>query len=268
MTTTTKAIKLSLIKLDAGTQSRAAINAEVVADYAERMTEGDKFPAVIVFHDGSDYFLADGFHRVLACERNKFKDVLADVRNGTREDALKFSLGANRSNGLRRTNADKRYAVELALKEFSDLSSNALAKLCGVSHTFVDSVRPQPATVASCETRKGADGKTRKMPAKRTGKPEDNHAWKLNGPAFSGWTTDKGGQSIPPEPPAISTPIEKQFTASAIAALDASAPKPAAPKRRPSSPEPDLERVELAQRAWVGADLPTRIAIKEMQAKL
>lgn len=169
-------LKLSQIRTDAGTQSRAGINEEVVADYAERMVEGDKFPAVVVFHDGTEYFLADGFHRVMAASRNEFLDVLADVRQGTRMDALKHSLGANTSNGLQRTTKDKRRCVEIGLKEFSSYSNRAIAQLCGVSDMMVAAIRNVTANQLqdSCSSpRVGLDGKTRKLPVKFEPEPAE-----------------------------------------------------------------------------------------------
>jgi uncharacterized ParB-like nuclease family protein len=159
-----QSIKLSSITTDGGTQTRCVINEEVVAEYAERMLEGDIFPAVTVFHDGTHYFLADGCHRVLAAQRNGFLDILADVHKGTKTDALKFAIGANRTNGLPRTNADKRRCVVLALESFSDMSDRAVAELCGVSNAFVGTLRAEVLTVNTSKTRKGKDGK--KYPAR------------------------------------------------------------------------------------------------------
>lgn len=84
-------------------------------------------------------------------------------RPGGRADALKFALGANAVHGHRRTNADKRRCVEIALREFPKLSSRAVAKVCGVSPGFVDHLRePQLPTVGSSPaTRTGLDGKER-----------------------------------------------------------------------------------------------------------
>lgn len=167
---TSQTLQLSQIRMDAGTQVRCVITSDVVEEYAERMAEGDKFPPVDVFHDTqlNEYYLADGFHRVAACLKNEFKDVLATVHRGDRLAALEFALAANQANGLRRTNADKHHAVAMAFKEFSDRSDRKIASLVGVSHTFVATLRSQLATVASSEPRKGADGKTRKP---RTPKP-------------------------------------------------------------------------------------------------
>ena len=39
-------------------------------------------------------------------------EIAADVRQGTRRDALLFAAGANSSHGLSRTTADKRRAIE------------------------------------------------------------------------------------------------------------------------------------------------------------
>ena len=62
-------LPLSFIRCDGGTQPREAINDAVVSEYAERIAEGDSFPPVTVYYDGSDYWLADGFHRVAASMR-------------------------------------------------------------------------------------------------------------------------------------------------------------------------------------------------------
>jgi hypothetical protein len=158
-------LKITLIRCDCGTQSRAAINEEVVSEYAERMSDGDKFPPVIVFFDGNEYYLADGFHRVCAASRNKLLEYECDVRMGTRSDALKFSLGANALHGLKRTNADKRRSVELALAEWPNLSDRAVADICAVTDWLVRDVRkalPQVRESRTCpqpESRVGKDGK-------------------------------------------------------------------------------------------------------------
>src|SRR5579872_887678 len=111
-------MKIKEIVVDAGTQTRFALNPEIVAEYAEAMKRGDKFPPVIVFGN----ILADGFHRVAAAKQAGLKDIAADVRKGTKTDALKFALKANVDHGARLTNADKRHKVEIALRELPNLS--------------------------------------------------------------------------------------------------------------------------------------------------
>ena len=137
----TKKLKLAEIVTDAGTQVRAGLNEATVADYAEALADGAKFPPVVVFHDGERYIAADGFHRVHAAIRVGATQIECDVRKGSKADALKFALGCNAHHGLRRTNADKRHAVELAVKEFGKLTDVALAELCAVNRELVGEVR-------------------------------------------------------------------------------------------------------------------------------
>lgn len=134
-------IKLSQLNTTAGTQTREHLSDETVNDYAERMAEGDTFPPVTVFHDGTDHFLADGFHRVAAAQKLSHKQIDAAIVAGSRLTALEFSLGANINHGLRRTNKDKRNAVHIAFAEFEEYTDRAIAKLCGVSHKFVSNTR-------------------------------------------------------------------------------------------------------------------------------
>src|SRR3954462_9709856 len=95
-----KLLKLSDVVTTAGTQIRARINEDTVDEYAVAMLDAEnKFPPVVVFHDGNQFILADGFHRMLAASRNGFKDIEADINKGTKSDALKFALSANAAHG-------------------------------------------------------------------------------------------------------------------------------------------------------------------------
>lgn len=154
-------IKLTDIAFDAGTQIREAINDQVVSEYAERMAEGVEFPAVVLFHDGNRYYLADGFHRYMASQRNSFVDIVADVRAGTKEDALWFALGANKANGHRMTDSDKRHAINLALLAWPDRSANQLAEQIGVSQSSVQRAKEQLMRTHNLPDRvTGKDGKS------------------------------------------------------------------------------------------------------------
>ena len=129
------ALRLDLIRTDGGTQTRAEVREDVVREYADAMTDGATFPAVTVFYDGSEYWLADGFHRYAAARLLNWLEIDAEVRQGTRRDAVLHSVGANAQHGLRRTNADKRRAVETLLRdeEWRGNGINWVAKQAGVS---------------------------------------------------------------------------------------------------------------------------------------
>jgi hypothetical protein len=154
--------KLDRIEMDTSIQCRAAIDTAVVTEYAERMKAGDVFPPVTLFGDADcRMYIGDGWHRIMAARQNGAVVIEADIRKGGRSDALKHALGANASNGLRRSNADKRRCVEIALKEFAKLSDNAIATLCGVDNHTVKAARPNNLGNSQVEKRIGLDGKER-----------------------------------------------------------------------------------------------------------
>jgi uncharacterized ParB-like nuclease family protein len=138
-----KKLNLNAIRIDGGTQPRERINMEVVGDYAEAVKVGIEFPPVIVFHDGAEHWLADGFHRYHAHQQAGKASIVADVRSGTVLDAKLLAVGANGAHGLRRTNEDKRRAVQMVLDEpaWNDWSDRKIAEACGVGHPFVAAMR-------------------------------------------------------------------------------------------------------------------------------
>lgn len=138
----TETIKISDITLDAGTQTRVELNEDRVSMFHEIIEEiGDMDPVEITF-DGLKYYLTDGFHRVMAHTRATRDYIEANVTPGTLEDAIRRSLSANAKHGLPRSNADRRKSVNMALdhEKWGKLSAREIAKMCVVSHTFVNNV--------------------------------------------------------------------------------------------------------------------------------
>ncbi|MBC7784975.1 MAG: ParB N-terminal domain-containing protein, partial [Burkholderiales bacterium] len=84
-------LAIKKIRTDGGTQPRAALDTFTVDAYADDMKRGDKFPPVDAFFDGTDYWLARGFHRTAAADRSGRKDIEATIHQGTRRDAILFS---------------------------------------------------------------------------------------------------------------------------------------------------------------------------------
>ncbi|MEJ6601738.1 MAG: ParB N-terminal domain-containing protein [Opitutaceae bacterium] len=155
-------ISLTLIDIYGGTQTRVATNDDAIESYAEEMMQGAEFPAITLYYDGTKYWLADGFHRLLAIKRNGGNSIEADVQPGSRSDALKHALGANATNGLYRTNADKRNVADIALREWPDLSNAYLADVCKVSGELVRKIRTElteSGQIAKAERVTGRDGK-------------------------------------------------------------------------------------------------------------
>lgn len=104
-------LKLSDIRLDGETQARISLDSKLVIEYAQSMREGDIFPPVVVFHDGSSYWLADGFHRWHAAKQAEISEIDADIMPGTVDEAQVFAFGANADRGLSLTPEDRRQAV-------------------------------------------------------------------------------------------------------------------------------------------------------------
>lgn len=141
----THLVELKKIRIDAGTQSRVEIDEQAVSDYHDVLEDGEDLPPITTFYDGIYYYVADGFHRYHAHKRSGRDMIECHVESGTVRDAVLFSLSANATHGLRRTTADKRKAVLTCLNdpEWSELSNREIAKLCKVSHTFVNKVRDE-----------------------------------------------------------------------------------------------------------------------------
>lgn len=85
---------------------------------------------------------------------------LYEIHALPRDDAVLAAAGANKTHGLRRTNADKRRAVEMALSVAGGRSDHWIAERCGVSPTTVGTVRASLSNLDSQVERKGRDGRT------------------------------------------------------------------------------------------------------------
>lgn len=187
-------LKLTEINIKGGTQPRAKIDLDVVAEYAERLDAGDVFPPVEVVFDGKEHWLWDGFHRFHGHTKAGRKSIACNVRQGTARDAVLFSCGANGHHGIRRTNDDKRNAVKRLLEdvEWAAKSNRWVAEQCAVSDMFVGKVRSEiqvqtvctsnstpentakddaePPHYTSEESQEEQERKPPKPPAKRKGK--------------------------------------------------------------------------------------------------
>lgn len=153
-------LTLSEIVLDKEIQPRNHLNQDVVAEYAKSMKQRATFPPVIVYFDGNRYWLADGFHRIKAKEYIGESKILAEVRCGSRREAILYAVSANSIHGHRLSNADKRRVVERLLQdsEWRQWSDSLIAKRCGVSHPYVGKIRRQSCNGYKLTTRKGANG--------------------------------------------------------------------------------------------------------------
>lgn len=140
----TKKIELKKIRLDGGTQPRKKLYEETIQHLTEVLLDGKPMKDdPVVYFDGKDNWLADGFHRYHAHKRAGFTEMQCDSRIGTKRDAFIYSLGANADHGMPRTNEEKRDSVITALNdiELSEESDRAIAAICKVSVMTVGRIR-------------------------------------------------------------------------------------------------------------------------------
>ncbi len=136
-----KVLFLDLLRIDGGTQPREQVDAEQVKAYAACV---DDLPPVEAVFDGAAYWLWDGFHRWHAHRQASKKAIKVRVQPGTVEDARWLASSANKEHdaaGSRRTNEDKRRAVEMALAVKWGESDSSIAAHVGVSDKTVATVR-------------------------------------------------------------------------------------------------------------------------------
>jgi hypothetical protein len=166
-------IPITDIDTDHSVQVRAGINQTTVEEYAEHLkSKRPPLPPIVLFgpNPSGKYYLAEGWHRLAAHKKAGLDAIPATIQTGDWKQALEHALGSNCEHGLRRTGADKRRAVELALKHWSDWSDTMIAEKCGVSRPLVFEVRRNVHPVNGLQPAgprqvRGKDGKIYPVPA-------------------------------------------------------------------------------------------------------
>ncbi len=152
-------MKIKIADLDLSLQTRAGTDADTIKTYAEAMADGAQFPDVTVFTDGTKYWLADGFHRVMAAKVNGKAAISADVRKGTEDDAVVFGGTANNKQGKRPTRADVQHFLEMVWERREAIfggtpTGGNLAEKCGVTRqTGVNFLQVKLAEMPKAPTR-------------------------------------------------------------------------------------------------------------------
>lgn len=140
-----ESISPRLLKASPECQPRRENRDDVVNEYAERMMAGDVFPPVRARFDGSDYYLANGYHRRAAAIVAGLETMPVRVRPGGLLDAIEDSCAANADHGVRREWGDVRRAIDRMFAVDAERGirrSNAeIARHCGVSPPTVTKQR-------------------------------------------------------------------------------------------------------------------------------
>ena len=238
-------VAIESIEMDASTQCRDALNEDAIEDYAERMDAGDEFPPVELFGSTEKCWIGDGWHRIKAALKSGRTTIEANLHSGGRTEAVRHAAGANKGHGVQRTNADKRKAVEVALKAFTKMSDRMLADICGVDHKTVSTARTRlEATGESpqLEVTNGKDGKPRRArKVIRSKKPAADDSGDREKGADC---TDEPASPVSPEKPV--TDGEAQTTVDEEVGESSDTPASATHVVDAAMTEPSLDKATLA----------------------
>jgi hypothetical protein len=175
-------VEIADLILDDELFPRELVDTATVEEYAEAMESGSSaFPPVRVFRLPDTRLVpVDGWHRIGAAKRLRAQKMYAKIRPGSWADAVEAAAASNTRHGLKRTNADKRKAVQILLElpKWAEASNGEIARHCRVSDHLVADVRASfsrgsdnpletlepdsgdPPRFQEPELRRGADGKT------------------------------------------------------------------------------------------------------------
>lgn len=143
---TSEKLKISEIQTESDIHGRVQLCDRTVHLFAELFSRGTKFPPIVIFYDGKQYWLSDGFHRYYAAKVRGHYKVACHIKSGTYSDAKLYAASANRCPGcMKRTNADKRKSVMIFLRhpQYSEWSDREIAEQCGVSSPLVGKIRKE-----------------------------------------------------------------------------------------------------------------------------
>jgi alkylated DNA repair protein (DNA oxidative demethylase) len=137
-------LNLDLLRLDEAIQTREVREGEAL-DLLREIYRDDpaELPAVIVYRDEEGVnWLADGFYRYRAASEAGAREIRAEVREGTKRDAILYAAEANK-HGQSLSSAEKRRVVQRLLQdpEWRLWSDRQIARHTGTSHVFVGDVR-------------------------------------------------------------------------------------------------------------------------------
>jgi hypothetical protein len=224
-TMSNRLLKISDIVIDRSIQPRAnGLDEDHVLDLVAAYDRGEPVPPPVVWNIGGVWKASQGYHRLEAQIRRGVVSLECEVRTGTEIDCAIDALTSNREHlGLKRTNADKRRAVDRLLELCPGWTDRRIAEKAGVSDPFVAERRSLVLTVSTSE------------PQKRVGKDGRNITVKPKSGAKKGRTASSKGETKAPEPETKAP--ETETPAVSAEPQPATNSPPATPQREPK-PEP------------------------------
>lgn len=169
----TELIEISSIKRGPETRIRVDLNEDVIGRFTELMKD-DKtfygFPPVDIYRTPDCDILSDGHLRTESAERAGRKQIVAQVFQGTLDDALWNAIVANQKNSNALSERDIRHAIEIAVIRWPERSTTDIASAIGCSQPTVSRVKQrliQENKINAPGTTVGIDGVERRLPIRK-----------------------------------------------------------------------------------------------------
>lgn len=132
---------LDLIKIhtEDSIKPRLKLDQRWIEALATAIRQDRKLPPVVCFYDGNYYWLADGFDFLEAAKLAEQKTILADIRQGSLQDAISYSKSGSRRNQEKQQVVDRFLDLleSMGEEEKKYWSNKEIGAYCAVSNTYV-----------------------------------------------------------------------------------------------------------------------------------
>jgi ParB-like chromosome segregation protein Spo0J len=121
-------LRLNQLTIDPTVDIRQKLDEETIQRYMDSFNE---LPPVTIFRIDGELLLADGFHRATAAQRLGISEIEAEVKRGSRDDALEFAAYANTRHGRPLSTDERRQAIRRLKLLHPDWTSEHIGQLLG-----------------------------------------------------------------------------------------------------------------------------------------
>lgn len=127
-------VRIADLVVDPTIQIRRGNHEQTIQRYMESF---DQLPPVDVFDTPDGQLLADGFHRVASAERLGLTEIEADVRKGTRTEALEWAVVSNTKNADPLSPDERDTGIRRLKQIHPGWSNREIAKAMSVSEVTI-----------------------------------------------------------------------------------------------------------------------------------
>jgi len=123
-------VKIAELKVNHGVMIRKSLDEDRIQEFTEIF---DQLPPIKVFNVEGELLISDGFHRLAAAERLGLAEIEAEVRKGSRQDAIMEAISVNAKHGKPLSSEEKAEAVKRLNRFSSGMTYKDLGLIVGFS---------------------------------------------------------------------------------------------------------------------------------------